>query len=258
MRFLTVKVAAALIALMCAASGSAQDTGRAMLASPDQAAWNAVGRLTVQAQGFCTATAIAPDIVLTAAHCVVDKRKGGTVDAARVHFVAGMRADTHLASAGATEVLITPGFDMRARDIASDIALVILDRALPDTVRPIALDFGARADRPFTLVSYGIDRSRILSVESGCRLDQEIGGVLVTDCEGVPGVSGAPLLQETDGVFSIAGVASAVVRKRSKGVVRGPVLASATSRPWLHTRAQEGRRLALADIKVRPVARDGS
>ena len=39
--------------------------------------WSAVGRLTLDGgQGFCTASLIAPDIVLTAAHCLYDEQTG--------------------------------------------------------------------------------------------------------------------------------------------------------------------------------------
>ena len=35
--------------------------------------WMAVGRLSYQnGQGFCTATLVAPDLILTASHCVYD------------------------------------------------------------------------------------------------------------------------------------------------------------------------------------------
>ena len=35
--------------------------------------WEAVGRLDRKGEGFCTGALIAPDIVLTAAHCLYDR-----------------------------------------------------------------------------------------------------------------------------------------------------------------------------------------
>ena len=237
MRFPVAPIAAALLVLVCAAAATAQEAARTMLSPPAQAEWSAVGRLTITAQGFCTATAIAPDVVLTAAHCVIDPRKHTPVDPSRVHFLAGMRAGTFVAHATAARILITPGFDRRSGNVAADIALVVLETPLPDTVRPLLVDFGARPDLPLTLLSYGIDRSQFLSMERGCRLDRAAGGILYTTCEGVPGVSGAPILQNRDGVLAVTGVASAVLRKRNSATVKGPVLAAAATRPQLEALA---------------------
>ena len=38
--------------------------------------WAAVGRIDLGSKGFCSGTLIAPDVVLTAAHCLYDKATG--------------------------------------------------------------------------------------------------------------------------------------------------------------------------------------
>ena len=229
MRKCLAPILCALLAFFCASPMLAQNTIKTVLPSA-QADLAAVGRLTIAGQGFCTATAIAADVVLTAAHCLIDSRMNTPVDPSRIHFLAGMRAGTFVADAAAARILITPGFDRRAGHVASDIALVILDERLPANVQPLPVDPTMRPDLPLTLLSYRIDRAQFLSMEQGCRISRVAGGILQTTCEGVPGVSGAPILQDRDGVLTVTGVASAIQRKRgASGVARGAVLAAATT-----------------------------
>ncbi|MEM8798570.1 MAG: trypsin-like serine protease, partial [Pseudomonadota bacterium] len=46
----------------------------------DSRGWEAVGKLNIDGRGFCTGALIAPDIVLTAAHCLYDKETGARID----------------------------------------------------------------------------------------------------------------------------------------------------------------------------------
>ena len=59
-------------------SATAGNIGLKSLAKPGLGQiWPAVGRLTLDGgQGFCTASLIAPDIILTAAHCLYDEKTG--------------------------------------------------------------------------------------------------------------------------------------------------------------------------------------
>jgi protease YdgD len=222
-----VKLLSVFVVAWAAATGSLQaDPPRQMIAEADQAAWTAVGRLNVAGQGFCTGTLVGPDIVLTAAHCVVDRRKGAPVAPDRVHFLAGFRKGDYAAHRQGVRVHIMPGYHRSARNVAGDLALVRLDRPLPEALPPLPVHTGAQAGVPVTLASYGIDRAQILSVEDGCRMTERVGAILFTDCDGVPGVSGAPLLQSIDGRRVVTAVASAVRGAKKTGVPRGAVLAS--------------------------------
>lgn len=54
--------------------------------------WQAVGRLNLGSRGFCTGSLIAPDLVLTAAHCLYDKETGARVADQDIEFLAGWLA----------------------------------------------------------------------------------------------------------------------------------------------------------------------
>ena len=53
-----------------------------MLGPEEAAAYRGVGRLNIAGTRFCTATLIAPAVVLTAAHCLFHPRTGARVPAA--------------------------------------------------------------------------------------------------------------------------------------------------------------------------------
>ncbi|MGB7242579.1 MAG: trypsin-like serine protease [Sulfitobacter sp.] len=74
MRF--VFVSAIFLSFCMAHPVVAQNTNLTRLGDKNRAlGWEAVGRLDTKNGGFCTGTLIAPDLVLTAAHCVMTAAK---------------------------------------------------------------------------------------------------------------------------------------------------------------------------------------
>lgn len=81
--------------------------------------------------GACTGTVIAPDVVLTAAHCVSGNRQVAVAYAENgSHVLQRVRAKA-----------INPGFSGKSR-VSIDLALIKLDSPLPVRFRPLALDRG--------------------------------------------------------------------------------------------------------------------
>jgi len=217
-------VVLAALALLAAAP-AARAEQRVALSQPEQARWAAVGRLTISGLGYCTATLVAPDRVLTAAHCVRDRRTGRPVAPGRLHFLAGYRAGAFAAAAPAAAVRLAPPRQGRGAQVGGDLALVRLARPLAPAIRPLAVGTGAAAEAPATVLSFGLDRAQVLSRQTGCRVLARAPAAFATDCEGVPGVSGAPLLQTVNGRLAVVGVASAVVDPPRRALPRGALVA---------------------------------
>lgn len=178
----------------------------------------AVGRLNLSGTGFCTATLIRPNVVVTAAHCLTYKRTGKPIPPDRLHFVAGWRKGKYAAHRRGRATRIHAEYKGAAspgQRMASDIALIVLDKPIPASViAPIPLDRGTGSVRmtvPLTHVSYARDRAHLPSVETGCVVRKVVGRMLLTDCDANFGGSGAPVLRERDGALHVLGVVSGVV-----------------------------------------------
>ena len=71
--------------------------------------WSAIGRVNKAIGGFCTGALIAPRQVITAAHCLWNKRTGRWLDASSIHFVAGYRRGGYLRHGKVVSYRLSPG-----------------------------------------------------------------------------------------------------------------------------------------------------
>lgn len=201
------------------------DDNRVMLDS-GQWPWSAVGRVNRTWGGYCTGTLVAPDVVLTAEHCLFDARTRRWIKPADLHFLAGYRRGGYLFHAKVERIVapMTPpppqGAIAPEGWPADDWALLVLNDAAavaPIPVKALAdgeLAGGDGGPPRVMRAGYGQDRPYLLSLDGDCTVEAQSaeGRVLTHTCDALPGDSGSPLLVRAgDGVFVI-GVTSGVAR----------------------------------------------
>lgn len=202
-----------LLFVLAATQASGAEIGRETLVSDAEAKqWRGVGRINVagfKQRGMCTGTLIAPDVVLTAAHCLVHNKSGRPYPPDSVHFVAGWHKGSKTGHRIGRASVFHPDWPLNRpvsiQSAAADIALLRLQTPMTDREgEPFTLSEVPGRDEPLTLISYRRDRPHALSRQESCNLLSARGTRLTLECMVTFGASGAPLFTgDAPGVFAV-------------------------------------------------------
>lgn len=203
-------------------------TGEETVGPPLRAVgWLGYGQGPRPGKANCSGVLIAPDLVVTADHCLTDSRTGKPARAESLTFIAGLAGTTAAATRRGRAIWIAPGEppDSSAANLGPALGLLLLDRPVSGAeAAPVPLaPLGPAPGMTVVTVGYPRTAQDRPVVQVDCRVTLHAPPVFGLDCEAVSGFSGGAVLAEIGGVWMLEAIMVAEARRATtyRAIVRG-------------------------------------
>lgn len=199
--------------------------------------WDAIGQINIVFSKWlfrCSGVLIAPNVVLTAAHCLINPWSEKPFPPGQVNFASGVHLSTAKGRARGRCIHFAEGYMYSRQPRPSirppttyigsfrrDVAVIVLDREIPVSPAPLAALGATTLGMPLLHAGYPEDRRHDLTAHDNCRIlshDTQMD-LWKTDCDSNRGSDGGPVFAKINGTFSVAGIMAAGSIERTYTVV---------------------------------------